>query len=131
MSRSTTAVPVSRPKIHRPPAFLTQKPKKSYSKAAIGAAAVLSLFLAVSLAVHKMPSKQNEDEFEDPLPLSSAHASLVKKSANTIALVDKSSGIIGQMAKIPAESEQIVEVKPTSEVDNNSARELLSIISKY
>jgi hypothetical protein len=58
-------------------------------------------------------------------------AALTEKSSNTILLQDKGSMIIGQMAKIPAENEHITEVKPGSDIDNNTGRELLSIVSKY
>lgn len=52
-------------------------------------------------------------------------------NGKTIVLQDKNDKIIGQMARIPAESEPITEIKSASEVDNNAGRELLSIINKY
>jgi len=53
------------------------------------------------------------------------------KSGATILLQDKTSGIVGQMAKIPLENEQITEVKAINEVDNGGGHELLSIVGKY
>ena len=49
----------------------------------------------------------------------------------TIILQGKNEAIIGQMARIPTENEQITEIKSASEVDNKAGRELLSIINKY
>ena len=56
---------------------------------------------------------------------------VLPKPGSTITLQDKSGSIIGQMAKIPMESEPITEVKPIQNLDKGSKRELLSIISKY
>ncbi|MBY0406780.1 MAG: hypothetical protein K2Q01_03750, partial [Rickettsiales bacterium] len=49
----------------------------------------------------------------------------------TIVLQGQNEAIIGQMARIPMENEQITEIKPASDVDNGAGRELLSIINKY
>ena len=49
----------------------------------------------------------------------------------TITLKDQSNMIVGQMAKIPLENEQITEVKPINEVDNSGGHALLSIVGKY
>lgn len=49
----------------------------------------------------------------------------------TIILQGQNEAIIGQMARIPLENEQITEIKSASEVDNSAGRELLSIINKY
>lgn len=51
--------------------------------------------------------------------------------SKTIVLQDKNDSIIGQMARIPLENEQITEIKSASDVDNSAGRELLSIINKY
>jgi len=53
------------------------------------------------------------------------------RSAKVISLTDNSGGIVGQMVKIPAENEQITEIKALRDIDNDAGRELLSIISKY
>lgn len=54
-----------------------------------------------------------------------------ESQGKTIILQGKNESIIGQMARIPLESEQITEIKSVSEVDNSTGRELLSIINKY
>lgn len=48
-----------------------------------------------------------------------------------IVLEDNGGSIVGQMAKIPLENEQITEIKPLQDIDNGVGRELLSIINKY
>lgn len=55
----------------------------------------------------------------------------LNKGTKTIMIQGKNEVIVGQLTKIPAQNEQITEVKSASEVDNNAGRELLSIISKY
>jgi hypothetical protein len=49
----------------------------------------------------------------------------------TIVLQGQNDAIIGQMARIPASNEQIVEIKSPQDVDNSAGRELLSILNKY
>jgi len=49
----------------------------------------------------------------------------------TIVLKGVNESIIGQMARIPLENEQITEIKSVSDIDNSAGRELLSIINKY
>ena len=74
-----------------------------------------------------------------PTPFSDAQAAPApslaltqpEKNTSIIMLKDKSSVIVGQMARIPLENEQITEVKPINDVDNRGGRELLSIVGKY
>ncbi len=54
-----------------------------------------------------------------------------ESQGKTIILQGKNEAIIGQMARIPAESEPITEIKSASDVDNSAGRDLLSIINKY
>lgn len=49
----------------------------------------------------------------------------------TIVIKDDKQAIVGQMAKIPSQNQQITEIKSVSNVDNNIGRELLSIVGKY
>src|SRR5581483_9918244 len=78
------------------------------------------------------PQAERED-FEGILqpPVADAQAALPAEKPPTILLRGQSEAIIGQMAKIPAENEPVIETKAVSEVDNSAGRELLSIISKY
>jgi len=62
-----------------------------------------------------------------PVPVYTAPAN----SGDTIMLKDRSSMIVGQMARIPLNNDQITEVKPINTVDNGGGRELLSIVGKY
>lgn len=55
----------------------------------------------------------------------------LEKTGNTVIFHGNSDFIVGQMAKIPLENEQITEIKPVQNIDNEAGRELLSIISKY
>jgi hypothetical protein len=66
-----------------------------------------------------------------PPPVAEAQAALPLEGPSTILLRGRSEAIIGQMAKIPAENEPIIETQAVSAIDNNAARELLSIINKY
>jgi hypothetical protein len=63
--------------------------------------------------------------------ISDAQASVPNKPMKTIRLQGESEMIVGQMAHIPADNEQITEIKAVSDIDNGAGRELLSIISKY
>lgn len=56
---------------------------------------------------------------------------LTHDDGKSVVLQGHNAMIVGQMAKIPLENEQITEVKPLQEVDNGAASELLSIVSKY
>jgi hypothetical protein len=72
-------------------------------------------------------------------PISDAQASTgvkglpdsLEKIGNTVIFHGNTDFIVGQMAKIPFENEQITEIKPVQNIDNEAGRELLSIISKY
>lgn len=67
------------------------------------------------------------------LPISLSESSLrpTRKVAKTIVLEGNNGTIVGQMARIPLENEQITEIKPLQDIDNVAGRELLSIINKY
>jgi hypothetical protein len=98
----------------------------------------LSLIWPVSYAMSSLsrviPSTQaDRDGLEGILqpPVSDAQASIAAEKPPTILLRGQSEAIIGQMAKIPAENEPVIETRAISAVDNNAGRELLSIISKY
>jgi hypothetical protein len=58
-------------------------------------------------------------------------ASFSEKEEKTILLKGQTESIVGQMAKIPVQNEQITEIKAITDIDNSAGHELLSIISKY
>lgn len=141
----TAPYPLSRPKIHRLPAAWQVKPEPKI-RVAINYPLVISCVgvfgLLVAAQLHKRPANvatgqisklQSSTSHLIPAPVSDAMASVPVpgKPGQTIVLQDKSEIIIGQLTRIPSETEQITEIKPITEVDKSSGRELLSIISKY
>jgi len=139
-----------RPKIHRLPPAASHSPEKHPYTANSSGLWRWGAFLFVLGLVWTVGQKQATAYFKhDTLklaalapveniqpesilqPLSDAQAAALPERPATIMLRGSSETIIGQMAKIPAENEQITEIKAVSEVDNNAGRELLSIISKY
>lgn len=94
---------------------------------------------AVAVVSNRLPEDHltaiQEETSLLPDAISAAQAApatpLKDKSGSTILLKDHSGAIIGQMAKIPLENEQITEIKAINDIDNGAGRELLSIISKY
>ena len=146
---SATAV-VSRPKIHRLPNFGAGRNAEKYRKINIlticaglffaGIASVLysqnphffskntilKAALLPQISVGAQDGQATGASF-----IGDAQAAVGKPSNKVIALHDDSEHIVGQMAKIPADNEQIVEIKSVNDIDNRAGRELLSIISKY
>lgn len=90
---------------------------------------------AVAVVSNRMAPPVHEEISMLPAAIGEAQAApalpLHPKSGSTIRLKDHSGAIIGQMAKIPLENEQITEIKAINDIDNDAGRELLSIISKY
>jgi hypothetical protein len=74
-----------------------------------------------------LPAISDAQASTAPLPV----YTVPEKSGSTIVLKDKSGVIVGQMARIPLENEQITEIKAINDVDNGGNRELLSIVGKY
>jgi hypothetical protein len=138
---STTSSP--KPKVFRlpPVAAAPVKQPKSRSISLLywgGLLLILALIWPVSYAFSSLsrnvPLGQAAHESLEGIlqpPVADAQASVPAEKPPTILLRGQSEAIIGQMAKIPAENEPIVETKAVSKVDNNAGRELLSIISKY
>lgn len=148
------AATLSRPKIHRLP-NLKPAPKpapvshwKAFidNKPLVVCVVLFALYFPVAHQINKayapapVPSPVPVASLTPPKPLSGdyqgviseAHASGLPEDPNkTIVLKGDNQVIVGRMAKIPAQSEQITEIKNISNVDNDAGRELLSIISKY
>jgi hypothetical protein len=152
-SASMTQTLHTRPKVFRPPAALFAEPVASDDMPRsplslvfpLGAGALLIAIFLIAIS-HQSPAPkaltaQNAGPdmtlaepriILSPPVAEAVTASLpVEKQGKIIALQGQSGAIIGQMAKIPSENEQITEIRPVSEVDKNAGRELLSIVSKY
>ena len=143
----------SRPKIHRLPVSVVRKPSKVKASAqrlglAVTVLMVMSIAAAIGVQCYGVYQKSTptvamlpqisvgvQDGGVDASLIGDAqaagHGALVDKSNKIISLHGDSEYIIGQMAKIPAENEQITEIKAVNDIDNHAGRELLSIISKY
>jgi len=128
----------SRPKIHRLPNLPPPAPSR---RILINYPLLLSCLAALGLLVmaqlHKRSSSDPADSISNASdilpPVSDAQASVPSfdQPGQTMRFQDKDEVIIGRLARIPAQNEQITEIKPISEVDKDAGRELLSIISKY
>lgn len=136
-AKPIAVAPISRPKIHR-------LPKSRERRRA--PALPLAVLTAVALTVMLLAAKKTTDilrrdparavRLEKPVANSlvsdaAASMALPPRNSQTIVLKGSEGAIIGQMARIPLENEQITEIKAVSDVDNHAGRELLSIISKY
>lgn len=134
-----------RPKIHRPPSViaapaespLPRRKNINNSMLIVGVAAAVIASI-VLLRQEKQEIITSEATDSPPALAPAAGGNLpdslsLQRNANgkTIVIKDKKEIIIGQLAKIPAQNEQITEIKSMSEVDGNAGRELLAIISKY
>lgn len=131
--------PGSRPKVHRLPA-----PRKSTRKhiapQLFGLGFVAAATLAGWIGLNFYQPEQVNSSVSHNIgtagfmpSVSEAAASTLspEKDNKTIVIQSNNDTIVGQMAHIPAQNEQITEVKTASDIDNNAGRELLSIISKY
>jgi hypothetical protein len=146
-SNDTVTLSVSRPKIHRPPSFLSEKKRRnSYQLPSLVRGVRLGLLLAVaSLALFiasRMITTPNatvtvaatrlEPSAGDAMAmLPQAQIEQARRKGKTIMIEGKNGTIVGQLAKIPSENGGISEISTVSDVDNRAGRELLSIISKY
>ena len=130
-----------KPKVFRLPPAAPSKSLKPQQLPSIGylwrlGAALLVLGVlwpaATVFFAHDVSKTSAEPTLEGILPpVSDAQAAAPGEKLPTILLRGQSEAIIGQMARIPVENEPIIEMQAVSTVDNNAARELLSIISKY
>ncbi len=148
MQSMTGEAPVysSKPKIHRLPAspplprkmrvlraFLSMPlDRKVFALCGFAGAMMLS---AVFIQVAKTVSS-GENAIVSPASAATfAHlshgATSEKKPEKSIVISDTDGAIVGQMAKIPAQNEQVTDIKTMTEVDNRAGRDLLSVINKY
>jgi hypothetical protein len=137
MSGQNITASLTRPKIHRLPA--SARPKAAAIALPLPLAnnlffilpaVVLLAFIIAGVAINKHKNPLLNANNEAPIAQITAASDGISLG-KTIIIRDSLGGIVGQMAKIPAETEQITEIKTASDIDNRAGRELLSIISKY
>ena len=121
----------SRPKIHRLPQPQTEhKNSRLYVSRTVVILCITGLVVVVlpGLWLNKNPVKARiEQVMSSPVPGYTPDGS----DSKSINLGDDSGKIVGQLTKIPATEEQSAKVKTTTNVDSNTGKELLKIISKY
>lgn len=142
-SEALVSAPLSRPKIHRLPVFLAHERQKQHmQRNGIYVAAVLVLLTLLAYATDRMARRSPEAQQQmttglaayPPLDIVEEDKSLILptvKHRQTVVITDKNGGIIGQLARIPTQNQQMAEIKTISEIDNRAGRELLGIIGKY
>ena len=150
-SQDLVSIPLPKPKIFRPPPALADyapkqsKPVRSGKKWRLIALLVLlgllwpplqkatAYFTSHNDTKNADMQQGDHDGLAGVLqpPVDDAQASVLSDKSPTIMLRGQSEGIVGQMARIPSGSVPIVEMRAASNIDNNTARELLSIVSKY
>jgi hypothetical protein len=134
--------PLSRPKIHRVPVSVMDARKKQQSRRhALFTAGFLTTITLLSYGTDRLVHSRSYEELgivvrheTEVQPVAADNAELApasEKQSQTIVITGENDGIVGQLARIPAQNQQITEIKTISEVDNQAARELLGIISKY
>lgn len=134
-------VPLSRPKVHRLPAAAPGAPPFFLSQAVwLRAGVMLAALVMVFVMLGRLVALSSSAHFSvtealtpPPAAISAAEAAPVAAPGNpgTIVITGGAGTIVGQLARIPAQNEQITEVKPVTEVDKSAGPELLSIVSKY
>jgi hypothetical protein len=139
--QAVVSASLSRPKIHRFPAAASRRSKWLLFVTPVfmrtgmmfAALAVVVIMLSRLISFSSTAHFSMESALSaSPTPVSNAMAAPIEKqSGDTIVITGNTGTIVGQMAKIPAQNEQITEIKPVTEVDNRSGRDLLSIINKY
>lgn len=131
MNSAVMSASVSRPKVHRLPPPPSRFSKKRLAAWLLKGGTALFAIVAVGVLVSKVDVSVSP--MNGPAAVSNAVAAPIpmEKQSDTIVLTDQSGTIVGQMAKIPTQHEQITEIKTLSQVDNRAGRDLLSIISKY
>mgnify|MGYP006888296259 CR=1 FL=1 len=119
----------SRPKVHRLPALPKRKAAKSLPSTGL---LLMALVGITALALNQQLQYGQASAHVAP-EANAISASTVsdQKTDNSIVIQGQNNAIVGQMAKIPSQSQKISEIKTVSNVDNSGGRDLLSIINKY
>ncbi len=128
-----------RPKIYRLPAARPQKkaallPKHAFFGAFCLAATALVVMGTGSLLAHIASDEAENKVISDAaaaFPPPGKPQTRTVKQGQAIVITGNNGGIVGQMAKIPVQNEQIVEIKTVSGVDKRTGHDLLTIIGKY
>lgn len=127
-------LPLSRPKVHRLPVAPVRY-SYNYGLWGFAVASILVLLsggIIISQAIFKGLSSMDMAQ-EAPTSMAATPAEAVKSdaSSDTIIIRDEKQAIVGQLARIPAQNQQITGIKSVSNVDNAASPELLSIVGKY
>lgn len=143
-SEAMVSAPLSRPKIHRLPVTLLhdRRHAKNRRAAIVTTAAIVSLTLLAYMADRlarsgaepvaqepAIPDIYEPKAMTDAAPAKAALAPAA--SGQSIVIRGEHGGIIGQLARIPTQNQQMTEIKTISEIDNRAGRELLGIIGRY
>lgn len=132
--------PAPRPKVYMFPAAPKPKRNKRLPLFLLIGTAGLAFFVVAGINETSVISEKNDktDTREStvasliPNPISDAHASTAAgNNDKTIILQGDEGSIVGRMAKISLDNDQITEMKPASDIDKDAGRELLSILNKY
>ncbi|MDE3016101.1 MAG: hypothetical protein KGI29_04175 [Pseudomonadota bacterium] len=136
-SAITMLATLPRPKIHRLPALSRNR---TPLLAAVHRPVFLPFAVLLVLSFAVMAIQKQIIDFSGsshavpflPPVIVDARASVVppEKSPATMVFTGQSGTIIGQFVRMPADNEQITEIRPVSDVDKTAGRELLSIISR-
>lgn len=139
--QAVVSAPLSRPKIHRFPAATPRRRKISLNPVLLRTGLMITALVIVVMMIGRLMNLTSTTQLSvtntlknaSPSPVSTALAAVSpeKMGGNTIVITGKTGTIVGQMARIPSQNEQITEVKPVTEVDNRGGPDLLSIIGKY
>ena len=137
------AVSLSRPKIHRLPGKQAAFPSYGHTPVLalgiilisfagkVGFLNILSSLLSGKSDVAEVVSSAQAATSSPDMVLGDATVVTPKDNGKTIVIAGQSGAIVGQLAKIPVPEGQMAEITTRSEVDNNTGRELLSIVNKY
>ncbi len=126
-------LPLSRPKIHRLPAA-SRRPAAVLPPAVIIALLLATLVFGVSVNRAMFGPSSANAVAETPAYMAETHAGLdapAAEAADTIVIKGENQAIVGQLAKIPMQNQQITGITSVSNVDKGGNRDLLSIIGKY
>jgi hypothetical protein len=148
MMEATLPHPAIKPKIGRLPALQPAKDRRPLLMA--GAAALAFGVVLAMASTREPPAEALPAEAETaalpPATEATPAAELPEEAPtvematptpppasrnDTLSFQDGRQGIVGQMAKIPAQNLPSIEVRTVTNVDNAAGRELLSIVNKY
>jgi hypothetical protein len=134
-SQAIMTLPLSRPKVHRPPALRDGAPDRRPLLLLVAGVSLLALAISkVSSApqqieqaapMTEMKTAIEQAQSVEPTPAAPA------KSSDTIVIEEGNQAIIGQMARIPTQNKTATDIRTVTSLDKEDGKELLSIVNKY